>query len=72
MAFKNKLKEDPKGPKEPYDFACPPYDERSGKFINAGWNHGVGVRQPVGSLNHSSSSVIPMSHVNTMAVDEKA
>lgn len=72
MAFKNKLAQDPKGPKDPYDFACPRYDERSGKFINAGWKHGVGVKQPVGSLKHSPESVIPMGRVETMAIDEKA
>ena len=60
------------GKKSPWDFSCPPYDERSSCFVNAGTHYGVGHRQPVGSTSHSSKSVIPTGRVNTLKTDEKA
>jgi hypothetical protein len=34
--------------KNPWSFECPPYDERSSCFVNAGTHYGVGHKQPVG------------------------
>lgn len=36
------------GRKSPWDFRCPPYDQRSSCFVKAGTNYGEGHRQPVG------------------------
>ena len=42
----------------PWDFSCPPYDQRSSIFMNAGTHHGVGKRQPVGTEKHSDKGPI--------------
>lgn len=34
--------------KAPWNFDCPPYDERSSCYVNAGSHYGVGHNQPVG------------------------
>jgi hypothetical protein len=44
----------------PWDFSAPNYDRRDGRFVNAGWNHGSGYKNPVGSLNHIAKGPIPM------------
>lgn len=37
-----------KSVKNPWDFSCPPYDQRSSVFVDAGNHHGVGHVNPVG------------------------
>jgi len=44
----------PKKQKGPWDFTAPPYDQRSGCFVEAGDDHGVGFRQPVGHKGNPS------------------
>jgi hypothetical protein len=34
--------------KNPWDFRCPEYDERSSCYVSAGSHNGVGHRNPVG------------------------
>lgn len=58
--FKNALKsDDGKSGTYPFDFKSPPYDQRSSCFMQAGKEHGVGYRQPVGSERYSAASPIP-------------
>lgn len=58
--------------KSPWNFDCPPYDERSSCYVNAGGHFGVGHRQPVGHEGNpkTSSPVLPQGRVNAMEVDE--
>lgn len=72
-----KHKENPKdkpidGKKSPWDFTCPPYDQRSSCFVNAGQHHGVGHNQPVGHVGNpkTRASTLPMGRVNTMETYE--
>lgn len=58
------------GKNSPWNFECPPYDQRSSCFVNAGTHYGEGHRQPVGSKEHNPNGPIPMGRVNTMKVDE--
>lgn len=57
--------------KSPWDFTQPAYDERSSSFINAGSNHGIGKKSPVGSVGNPKmeASTLPRGRVNTMKVD---
>jgi len=57
--------------KNPWDFKCPPYDQRSSSAVNAGWHHGVGKAQPVGSETHSSKGPIKFGREHTMRDDVK-
>ena len=63
-----KVKEESK--KSPWNFDQPPYDERSSCYVNAGSHWGVGHRQPMGSLKHTSAGPIPFGRVKTMKDDE--
>ncbi|CAB4164559.1 hypothetical protein UFOVP816_46 [uncultured Caudovirales phage] len=66
-------KDKPKdGKNSPWDFTCPQYDQRTGPWVQAGTNYGVGHRQPVGHEGNPKTkvSVLPMGRVNTMKVDE--
>lgn len=58
--------------KSPFDFRCPPYDERSSCYVNAGSHYGVGHRQPVGRIGNPKqrAPTLPYGRVNTMKVDE--
>ena len=60
--------------KAPWNFDCPPYDERSSCYVNAGSHYGVGHNQPVGHKENpkAKSPALPMSrsNVNTMKTDE--
>ena len=58
--------------KSPFDFTCPPYDERTSCYINAGSHYGVGHRQPVGHTGNpaSKSACLPEGRVKTMQDDE--
>lgn len=57
--------------KSPWSFECPPYDERSSCYINAGTNYGSGHRQPVGHKDNPKerAPTLPMGRVNTMETD---
>jgi hypothetical protein len=61
------------GVKSPWDFRCPPYDQRSSNFINAGTHYGVGRNQPVGHPGNPKPvvSVLPRTRVNTMQIDDE-
>lgn len=50
------------GKNSPFDFRCPQYDQRSGNFVQAGTNYGVGINQPVGHLGNAKLyvDVLPM------------
>lgn len=68
--FKNRTAiKQPKEMKSPWSFECPPYDERSSCFINAGTNYGTGVNQPVGKTSVSDKSPIPKGTVSTLRSD---
>lgn len=56
----------------PWNFDCPPYDERSSNYVNAGWHHGVGKTNPVGHAGDAKQRVpsLPYGRPTTMKVDE--
>lgn len=68
IADKSKVKEI----KSPWNFDCPPYDERSSCYVNAGNHHGVGHRQPVGHHGNAKSKVdvLPSGFHKGMTDDE--
>lgn len=69
--FKDTLQEKKgKTIKSPWDFECPPYDERSSCFLNAGTNHGVGKTQNIGKFSAKSGGVIPFGRPSTLKTDE--
>lgn len=54
-----------------WNFAHPTYDNRSGSFICAGDNYGVGFNVPVGSKKGSTGETrVPMGRVDTLKTDE--
>lgn len=71
--FKNpiEVKKD-KEIKSPWNFECPPYDQRTSCYVNAGTHHGVGPNQPVGHSENpkSTSPFLPKGRVNTMKTYE--
>ena len=71
---KNMIQEfEPKdGVNSPWDFRCPPYDQRHSNFVKAGTSYGVGVKQPVGHDGSPKHRVerLPYGRVETMRVDE--
>jgi hypothetical protein len=68
--FKDALEIKAEGKKNPYwSFDCPPYDERSSCYVNAGSNYGVGHRTPVGKEKASGKSVIPVGRSKTLETD---
>lgn len=46
--------------KSPWDFSSPKYDNRSGPFVKAGTDYGVGHRNPVGHKNGAKANVDTM------------
>lgn len=69
--FKDTIPDLPKTTqKSPWDFTCPDYDQRSSCFVNAGAHHGVGYRQPVGSLKHTNKGAVPVGKGMGMTDDE--
>ena len=56
--------------KSPWDFRCPPYDERTSCYVNAGTHEGVGHRQPVGHEGNpkTRAATLPYGRVNTLDV----
>lgn len=68
--IKNQKPEDsPKdGKNSPWDFRCPQYDQRSGDFVRAGTNYGVGVAQPIGTEKHTNTGAVPTGRIDTMKV----
>lgn len=46
-----------------WDFRCPQYDQRHSRFVKAGTNYGVGMRQPVGHAGNPKTvvDVLPQS-----------
>jgi hypothetical protein len=46
--------------KNPWNFDCPSYDDRSSRGVNAGSEHDVGKRQPVGTEKVSMKGQVPM------------
>ncbi len=69
---------DPIAPKEkkikgksPWDFRCPPYDERSSCYMHAGTNYGVGHKNPVGHDGKVKQRVptMPFDHKMGMETD---
>lgn len=58
--------------KSPWDFRCPPYDERTSCYVDAGSHYGIGHRQPVGHEGNpkSRAPTLPYGRVNTLQVDE--
>lgn len=51
--------------KSPWNFDCPPYDERTSCYVDAGSHYGVGHRQPVG---HKGD---PKMRVGTLPFDKR-
>ena len=58
--------------KSPWNFDCPPYDERTSCYVNAGSHYGVGHKQPVGShgIPKESVDVLPKGRPSTMKTSE--
>jgi hypothetical protein len=58
--------------KSPWDFECPPYDERTSCYVNAGTHFGVGHRQPVGHEGKPKmdAATLPRHKSKTMRIDE--
>ncbi len=52
--------------KFPNIFKTVGYDERSGPFIKAGNDHGVGPKQPVGSKGEPKKEGVPMGRIDTL------
>lgn len=61
----------PKAKKGPWTFTAPPYDQRSGCFLEAGDDHGVGFKQPVGHSGNPKerASTLPKGRVKGRNVD---
>lgn len=59
------------GKNTPWDFTCPNYDQRSGCYVQAGTDYGVGHRQPVGRNGNPKMhvDVLPFGKVKTMDID---
>jgi hypothetical protein len=57
--------------KSPWNFDCPPYDQRTSCYVNAGSHYGVGHKQPVGRVGNPKVevSVLPKGKVKTMETD---
>jgi hypothetical protein len=56
--------------KNPWNFDCPPYDERTSCFISAGSNYGVGKCSPIGTIgNPKGPHAIPLGRVDTLSTD---
>lgn len=58
--------------KSPWNFDCPPYDERSSCYVNAGSHYGVGKNQPIGRSGNPKKEVpaLPKGRINTMKTSE--
>lgn len=54
----------------PWNFDCPSYDERTSCYVDAGWHHGIGHKQSVGSKKHTVKGPIPFGRPNQLEVDE--
>lgn len=55
--------------KSPWNFSAPKYDERTSCYINAGTYHGVGHKNPVGSVGGAKpSDAIPKRSVSTLGL----
>ena len=54
--------------RSPWDFRCPPYDERTSCYVNAGSHNGIGHRNPVGHSGQVKHRVptLPYGRVSTM------
>ena len=67
-----KIKKEKK--KSPWDYRCPPYDERSSCYVNTGTDYGIAHRQPVGHEGNPKSrvSVLPFGRIPTMKVSRVA
>lgn len=57
--------------KDPWNFECPPYDERSSCFVNAGTNYGTGFKQPVGHIDNGKHKVdvLPLTRKKPLKLD---
>jgi len=55
-----------------WNFNCPPYDERTSCYVDAGSHYGIGHKNPVGHKGDPKMRVatLPFGRVNTMEVDE--
>ncbi len=62
------------GKNSPWDFRAPCYDQRSGPWVNAGTNYGVGFNQPVGHADNPKErvDVLPKGRHSTLDSDEVA
>lgn len=61
---------DAKSIKNPWSFECPVYDQRSGCYVSAGDDHGVGHKNPIGTQHPAKGldAVIPKGRVNTLSL----
>lgn len=64
----------PKGKRinSPWNFNCPPYDERASCYVDAGSHYGIGFKNPVGHKGDPKMRVatLPFGRPKTMEVDE--
>ena len=60
------------GKNSPWDYRCPPYDQRSSNFVNAGTHYGIGRNRPVGHVGNPKSEVpcLPRNRMNTLQDDD--
>ncbi len=70
---KNPPCEPENGKNSPWDFRCPPYDQRSSNFVNAGTHYGVGFNQPIGHEGNPKEVVaaLPQTRRNTQQDDDE-
>jgi hypothetical protein len=62
---KHEPRAEPKNGKTPgWDFRTPSYDERSGEFVTAGTNYGVGYRNPTGHMGQPKATAETMPMTN--------
>jgi len=56
--------------KSPWDFRCPPYDQRTSCYVDAGSHYGIGHKNPVGHKGTPKMRVptMPFGRVDTMDV----
>ncbi len=57
--------------KSPFNFDAPPYDQRSGCYVNAGSHYGEGFRAPVGTEGNpkADAATLPKGRVKTMVTN---
>lgn len=73
MSFKDPIAiKEGKRIKSPWNFNCPPYDERTSCYVDAGSHYGIGHKNPIGYTGDPKMRVetLPFNKREGMKVDE--